>query len=103
MNIVCDIRDKLGFDSERIKQGILQHIQGPQDRGITIDYWFFDANSIPAWAKQAATRWVLEMWLEERDSCEPNRLLAVDKKYTHILRGYSMAEIIGFRNSLEPQ
>ena len=120
MNIVRDIRDKLGLDTEQIKQGILQHCPGgasanasyqprrqtvsqaPTDHpNLVIDHWFLDSDQIPKWAKQAAARWVLEMWQEERDACTPSMLLSVDKKFTYILRGYSMAEIIALRNTLE--
>lgn len=120
MNIVRDIRDTLGLDVEQIKLGILQHCPGSasanasfekKDQSVSqaaavnpnlvIDHWFLDSEQIPKWAKQAAARWVLEMWQEERDACTPSMLLSVDKKFTYILRGYSMAEIIALRNTLE--
>lgn len=101
MNILCDVRDTLGYDEVTIKDGILRHTPGSEDVSMDISIWMDESAILPKWVTQAATRWVLEMWMDERDVCAPGALLDIDKKFTHILRGYSMAEIIAFRNSLQ--
>lgn len=109
VNILCDLRDKLGFDPNSIKEGLLRYTPGRSEGGnesndvpkMDITIWLDPQVELPKWVTQAATRWVLEMWMDERDACSPGELLAVDKKFTHILRNYSMAEIIAFRNTLE--
>jgi len=101
VNILCDVRDTLGYDSEAIADGILKYTPGSENVSVDISIWMDDKAVLPKWVVQAATRWVLEMWMDERDACAAGALLAIDKKFTHILRGYSMAEIIAFRNSLQ--
>ena len=101
VNILCDVRDTLGLEPSQIRDGILQYTPGSENANIDISIWMTDSIVLPKWVTQAATRWVLDMWMEERDACAPGALLDIDKKFTHILRAYSMAEIIAFRNSFQ--
>jgi len=101
VNILCDVRDRLGYDANKITDGILRYTPGSENINIDISIWMEENAVLPKWVRQAATRWILDMWMNERDACAPGALLDIDKKFTYILRGYSMAEIIAFRNSLQ--
>jgi len=101
VNILCDVRDTLGYDAKAITDAILKYTPGSENVNIDVAIWLADNAVLPKWVVQAATRWVLDMWMDARDACAAGALLEIDKKYTHILRGYSMAEIISFRNGLQ--
>lgn len=66
-----------------------------------LQYWLSGLTSAPIWANKAAALWVIELWMKDRDGCRADGLLAVDKKYSRMLRGFSMAEIISMRRQLE--
>lgn len=103
INIIKEIKLGLSLTDEELKQGIIGHTPGSTDLDIDISCWLEDDETVPKWATKAATVWVIELWMADRDACEPSQLLQVDKTYTRMLRGYSMAEVISFRNALVGQ
>jgi len=100
VNIIEELQTSLGFVPGAIKKEISLRATPIQSMGVDIESWSQQPSNMPEWAQQLAACWVVEMWMAARDVCEPNQLLLIDKKYTHVLRSYSMGEIIELRNTI---
>lgn len=99
-NIIEELKQSLGLVPGDIKKEISLRATPIQSMGVDLESWSNDPTSMPSWAQAAAAQWVVEMWMAARDVCEPNQLLVIDKKYTHVLRSYSMGDIIALRNAI---
>lgn len=99
-NIILELQQKLDFSVAEIKNAISHRVTPIQSMGVDIDSWVHNPEKIPQWAQMAAAKWVVELWMSARDACEPDQLLVIDNKYTNVLRRYSMADIIEFRNAI---
>ena len=98
--IISEIHSLFGFSAEHIGKAIVQRAVGGQDQTLDVSGCLYRDCNIPAWAERAAALWVIELWTAERDACTAGELLTVDRKYSRILRRYSMADIISFRNEV---
>ena len=99
-NLICELTTTFGFTDEQIKQGIAQRNEGVDAIALNVEQWKKKDAAIPGWAKRAAARWVIEIWMKERDNCDAAELLAVDKRFSRILSGFSMGDIISMRNEI---
>lgn len=104
--LLQELNVEMGLSLEEISDAIAARLgtgadQLQQDQLQQIGQWLNGSKQIPDWANKAAALWVIELWMGERDVCHPGQLLAVDKKYTRLLRSYSMAEIVSFRCNLQ--
>ena len=99
-NIIEELQNSLGFVPDIIKKEISLRATPIQSMSVDIASWSQEPHNMPQWAQQLAACWVVEMWMAARDDCEPDQLLLIDKKYTHVLRSYSMGDIIELRNAI---
>ena len=99
-NLIAQLNQCLGFSLQEIQQGIAQRVAGVDAEVLDVKKWLDNVNTIPKWANRGAARWIIELWMAERDACEPAELLRVDKKYTGMLKHFSMADIIAMRNEI---
>jgi hypothetical protein len=102
-NLIAELHDKFGFSFQDIQQGIASRVAGVDAEALDINKWLDNADTIPKWASRGAASWIIELWMQERDACEPTKLLQVDKKYTGLLKNFSMADIIALRNEIIQQ
>jgi hypothetical protein len=99
LNLIQILGQTFHLDQDAICKGIEDHSQQQIDaREISI--WITDVESVPSWANRAAALWIIEFWMNERDTCEAEGLLRVDEKYTRLLRDFSMGDIITMRSQL---
>lgn len=101
--LLQELNTEMGLSPEEISNAIATRTGTGADQLQQIGQWLSDSKRTPDWANKAAVLWVIELWMKERDVCHPSQLLAVDKKYTRLLRSYSMAEIISFRRDLQKE
>jgi hypothetical protein len=104
-NLVHELNATMGLSLAEIGQGLearalAQQTQAQQADARELSLWTRPDAELPDWVRRAAALWVIEFWLNERDSCGADQLLKVDEKYTRLLRGFSMGEIIAMRNQL---
>lgn len=99
-SLLTELHSTFGFTFEEIKQGIACRVDGVDADVLDIDKWIYSAERMPSWAKRAAASWIIELWMKDRDACEPTELLKVDNRYSRILKDFSMADIIAMRNSI---
>ena len=99
MNIIKTLHT-FGHTSEQIKSGITWHTDTPYPDTHSLDAWLEERKSVPDWVNRAAAKWLIELWMAERSECEANRLLAIDKKYTTYLKGFSVGEIAQMQYTL---
>ncbi|WP_455205640.1 hypothetical protein [Kaarinaea lacus] len=99
-SLLTELNSTFGFTAEQIKRGIACRVDGVDAEALDINKWIQSDGSMPSWAKRAAASWVIELWMNERDACEPTELLKVDNRYSRILKDFSMADIIAMRNSI---
>lgn len=99
-NLICELGSTFGYTNDQIKNGIAQRNEGVDAIALNVEQWKHNDAAIPRWANRAAARWVIEIWMKERDSCDAAELLAVDKRFTRILSDFSMGEIISMRNEI---
>ena len=109
-NLIHELNVAMGLSLDEIGSGlearaVALQAQGQQSKGQQADareirLWVKPDAEVPDWARRAAALWVIEFWLNERDSCGAEQLLKVDEKYTRLLRDFSMGEIIAMRNQL---
>jgi len=100
-NVFLELQTSIGLSFEQIQQGIMKRTDTEAGSFDNLQYWMSGLSSAPIWANKAAALWVIELWMQDRDGCQADGLLAVDKKYSRMLRGFSMAEIISMRRQLE--
>ncbi|NOZ54576.1 MAG: hypothetical protein GXP08_15825 [Gammaproteobacteria bacterium] len=100
MNLLQALRDSFGMSIDEIEQGLVLRTKKVYTDTYFIDDWIKDAADVPKWVNRAAAAWVVEFWLEERDVCESAQLLNVDKKYTRLLKDFSLSDIIAIRNEV---
>jgi len=100
MNLLAVLNDSFGLSVDQIDQGIVLRANKVYADTYFIDDWLKDESLIPVWANRAAARWVIELWLSERDACDASNLLKIDEKYTRYLKDFSISEIISMRNEL---
>jgi len=100
-NLIVELKTAVGLSAEQIQQGIMLRAGNEVDNFDDLQYWLSGLTSVPIWANKAAALWVIELWMKDRDACMADSLLAVDKKYSRMLRGFSMAEIISMRHQIE--
>lgn len=100
MNLITVLNNSFGLSLDQIEQGIVLRANKVYADTYFIEDWLQDESLIPKWANRAAASWVIEMWMSERDSCDATGLLKVDKKYTRLLRDFSLSDIIAMRNEL---
>ena len=98
--IISDIHTLFGFSVEHISQAIAQRALPGQDLSLDLGGCLQGDCDLPAWVERAAALWVMDLWTQERDACNSADLLTVDRKYSRILRRYSMADIISFRKEI---
>lgn len=99
-NLIAELNQTFGFSLLEIQQGIARRVAGVDAEVLDISKWMNKVDTIPRWANRGAACWIIELWMAERDACEPTKLLQVDKKYTGLLRNFSMADIIAMRNEI---
>jgi hypothetical protein len=99
-NLIAELHTQFGFSLREIQHGIAARIDGVDADVLDVKKWLDNVDTIPKWAARGAAHWIIELWMAERDACEPTELLQVDKKYTGLLKNFSMAEIIGMRNDI---
>ena len=100
-NLIVELKTAVGLSAEQIQQGIMMRAGNEAENFDDLQYWLSGLSSVPIWANKAAALWVIELWMQDRDGCQADSLLAVDKKYSRMLRGFSMAEIISMRYQIE--
>lgn len=100
MSILQELKKEVGLSLDEIGNGLATRANTDFKQMKDLPDWLKNPDRIPSWVSRAAALWIVELWLNERDTCGPQRLLSIDKKYTHLLRSFSMGEIIGFRNQL---
>ena len=103
MNLLQELHCGFGLTREQLLQGIVRRAGDDAGGGLTEQslQHYLDGTDLPSWLNHLSARWIIEYWLRERDSCESAHLLAVDAKYTRLLKGFSMAQIIAMRNSVQ--
>jgi len=99
-NLIAQLHTQFGFSWQEIQHGIAARVAGVEAEVLDIKKWMDNVDTIPKWANRGAARWIIELWMAERDACAPAELLRVDKKYTAMLKSFSMAEIIAMRNEI---
>ena len=99
-NLIAELHTKFGFSFHDIQQGIAARVAGVDAEALDIKKWLDNVDTIPKWASRGAASWIIELWMAARDSCKPTELLQVDKKYTGLLKSFSMADIIAMRNEI---
>ena len=99
-NLIAELNGRFGYSLQEIQRGIAERVDGVDADVLDINKWLDNADKIPRWADRGAARWIIELWMAERDACEPTELLRVDKAYTGLLKKFSMAEIIAMRNEI---
>jgi hypothetical protein len=102
-NLITELHTRFGFSLQQIQQGIAARVEGVDADVLDINKWIDNVDTIPKWANRGAARWIIELWMAERDTCEPTELLTVDKKYTSLLKHFNMADIIAMRNEIIQQ
>ena len=100
LNLVQVLHQKMGLSLAEIAQGLEQRCPGCQIDIRELEEWIAQSIKVPDWANRPAALWVIEFWMAERDACEAEGLLKIDEKYTRLLKGFSMGDIIAMRNSL---
>ncbi|MFV2055813.1 MAG: hypothetical protein ACC707_05060 [Thiohalomonadales bacterium] len=100
INIILDLQQTLDISLTEIRHGISHRVTPIQAMGVDIESWSCGPDSMPEWAQRAIAKWVVELWISARDACEPDQLLVIDNKFSHVLRRYSMGDIIAFRNAI---
>lgn len=99
-NLLAELNATFGFSVRQIQAAIAARADVVDDELLNVEKWLKDVDEVPAWANRAAARWVIELWMIDRDTCDPTELLKVDKKYTRLLKSFTMAEIIAMRNEI---
>jgi hypothetical protein len=99
-NLIAELNMRFGYSLQQIRQGIAERVDGVDADVLDVNKWLNNVDTIPRWANRGAARWIIELWMTERDACEPAELLQVDKKYTGMLKNFSMADIIAMRNEM---
>lgn len=99
-NLLAELNATFGFSVKQIQAAIAARVDGVDSDLLDIEKWIDETDVIPAWANRAAAKWIIELWMIDRDACDPTELLKVDKKYTRLLKNFSMAEIIAMRNEI---
>ena len=104
-NLVHELNISMGLSLAEIGDGlearaIALRVEAQQADARELLVWVRPDAELPDWVRRAAALWIIEYWLNERDSCGADQLLQVDAKYTRLLRGFSMGEIITMRNQL---
>ena len=99
-NLIAELHTRFGISLQDIQHGIAARVAGVDAEGIDIKKWVDNVDTQPGWARRAAARWIIELWMAERDTCGPTELLGVDKKYTALLKNFSMTDIIAMRNEV---
>jgi len=99
-NLIAELHNQFGYSVQDIQQGIAARVAGVDGEALDIKKWLDNVDTIPKWALRGAASWIIELWMAERDVCEPTELLRVDKKYTGLLKSFSMGEIIALRNDI---
>jgi hypothetical protein len=99
-NLIAELNMRFGYSLQQIQQGIAERVDGVDADVLDVNKWLNNVDTIPKWANRGAARWIIELWMAERDACEPTELLQVDKKYTAMLKNFSMADIIAMRNEM---
>ena len=99
-NLISELHIRFGISLQDIQCGIAARVVGVDAEGIDIRKWLDNVDIQPGWARRGAARWIIELWMAERDTCGPTELLEVDKKYTALLKSFSMADIIAMRNEV---
>lgn len=99
-NLIAELHNRFGFTIGDIQQGIAARVIGVDAEVLDVRRWMDKVDTIPKWASRGAASWIIELWMADRDACKPTELLQVDKKYTGLLKDFSMAEIITLRNEI---
>ena len=100
MNLVFELQQNFDLSADDIAAGLARRAEEGCDIPRAIDKWLQQEAILPECVKKAAASWVIEFWLNERDQCEAARLLLVDKKYTRLLRDFTLVEVIALRNAV---
>jgi hypothetical protein len=103
INLIAELHNRFGYTVADIQQGIAARVAGVDADALDVRKWLDNVDIIPKWASRGAAHRIIELWMTERDACKPDELLQVDKKYTGLLKNFSMAEIITLRNEIMQQ
>lgn len=99
LNLIHVLHNTFGIPKQDIGAGIEQRAAQQVD-AREIECWLEEQTQLADWVHRAAALWIIELWMNERDACEAERLLKVDEKYTRFLRDYNMGQIINMRNAI---
>ena len=100
INLIVELNKSIGLTIEQIHQGLCRRAHNDSLVVDDINQWLVNPATIPEWVNKTAALWIIELWMSDRDACQAGSLLTVDNKYSRILRGFSMAEIISMRQQL---
>ena len=98
--LIESLHQTLGLSTTQISEALSRHNNAQQISPEIVSQWLAGDEAMPDRLNHAAALVIIECWMETRDSCDPTELLAVDKKFTRMLRDFSMAEIINLRRQL---
>lgn len=100
MNLIRLLNLSFNIPTDEIERGIVSRAEAVYPDTHHMEQWIDHGEQVPPWAHRAAAKWLIELWMHERNECTPQTLLAIDKKYTTYLNGFSMGEIIAMQQSL---
>lgn len=103
MNLVKILNSSFDYSREKIEKELIERADTVYPDTHSIEDWLNDAKEVPEWANRAAAKCVIQLWMKERDTCEAHGLLAVDKKYTGYLQGFTLGEIVGMQQDIVAQ
>ena len=70
-NLIAELNMRFGYSLQQIRQGIAERVDGVDADVLDVNKWLNNVDTIPRWANRGAARWIIELWMTERDACEP--------------------------------
>ena len=93
-NLVDHLRTCTGLSDAQLEQQIAQRAGYAALGAHVLRQWQEGKTPMPKSAERVAVLWIVELWRAERDGCSAQHLWPVDRKYTRMLEGFTIADIV---------
>jgi hypothetical protein len=93
-SIIESLRRCTGLADAQLCSALAARARSDVPTVILLQAWDAGDIAMPAWVERGCAEWIVELWRSERAACDARELLAIDRKFSRLLRDYSVMELM---------
>lgn len=93
-SLIENLRTCTGLSDTKLCAALAKRSGYPAPGVRLLRAWQSGDTHLPVWVERECMHWLVEIWQAERNGCNAQQLLHVDRKYLAMLSDFSMSELM---------